>query len=127
MAGENDLNTLLRAMKPTLNEGEYVFCAVTDPNSIDLSNLVGWFKEQEGCTIIVHKAVADQIQLPYDFVASWITLTVHSSLQAIGFTAAFSKALADHGISCNVIAGYYHDHIFVATKDAEKAMEVLSK
>jgi uncharacterized protein len=58
-------------------------------------------------------------------VAAWITLTVHSALEAVGLTAAFSKALADVNISCNVVAGYYHDHIFVPQQDAEKAMAVL--
>jgi hypothetical protein len=63
--------------------------------------------------------------MPYGLVAAWITLTVHSSLEAVGLTAAFSRALSDHGISCNVIAAYYHDHIFVPFKDAATAMEVL--
>lgn len=57
---------------------------------------------------------------------SWITLSVHSSLEAIGLTAAFSNALSEHEISCNVVAAYYHDHIFIDKKDTVKAMEILS-
>ena len=67
------------------------------------------------------------MNLTYHFVAKWITLNVHSSLEAVGLTAAFSNALAEAGISCNVVAAYYHDHIFVAKADADKAMEVLRK
>jgi hypothetical protein len=65
--------------------------------------------------------------LEYSFTASWITLTVHSSLTAVGLTASFSKALSDENISCNVVAAYFHDHIFVDAKDASRAMEVLER
>ena len=71
--------------------------------------------------------MADRMQLEYSFVAKWITLTVHSSLEAVGLTAAFSKALAEENISCNVVAGYFHDHIFINKKDAQKALIVLNK
>jgi uncharacterized protein len=75
--------------------------------------------------VIVKKETADALSLQYSFVAAWITLTVHSSLADTGLTAAFSKALADHSISCNVVAAYYHDHIFVPAKDAQRAIAVL--
>jgi hypothetical protein len=65
------------------------------------------------------------MNLAYSFVSAWITLTVHSSLESVGLTAAFSTALANKGISCNVVAAYYHDHIFVNLKDAPGAMQVL--
>jgi hypothetical protein len=63
--------------------------------------------------------------LAYTQIFAWITLTVHSSLEAVGLTAAFSRALTEAGISCNVVAAYYHDHIFVPTRDAGQAMQVL--
>lgn len=127
MSGEKNLNTLLKSMKPKLNVGEFVFCKTENLEQINLSQIIMTFKEEEGTTIIMEKAIADQLKLNYTFVASWITLTVHSSLEAVGLTAAFSKALADNGISCNVVAAYYHDHIFVATKDTEKSMEILNE
>ena len=70
--------------------------------------------------------MANQLNLNYSFIASWISLTIHSSLEAVGLTAAFSKALADNGISCNVVAAFYHDHIFVDQKDAKKVMMILN-
>jgi len=112
-------------MQPCLNEGEYVFCTVADLNSIPTDQIISFFKETECFTIILARSVADQWQLDYSFVAAWITLTVHSALDAVGLTAAFSSALSSAGISCNVVAAYYHDHIFVDQRDAERAMEVL--
>ncbi len=127
MRGELDLDKLLRAMKPRLNVGEYVFCTTKDLSQINLASLLMIFKEEEGTTLILKREVADKLDMNYTFIASWITLTVHSALEAVGLTAAFSKALADENISCNVVAGYYHDHIFVDRSDAEKAMVVLHK
>ena len=127
MRGEKDLNKLLKMMKPKHNAGDYVFCNVDDINSIGIDKIILVFKEQEGTTIIIKKELADTLKFKYSFVASWITLTVHSSLGAVGLTAAFSKALSEKGISCNVVAAFYHDHIFVDKKDTEKAMEILNK
>jgi hypothetical protein len=44
----------------------------------------------------------------------------------VGLTAAFSRALGEADISCNVIAAAYHDHIFVPVDDAPRAMDALS-
>ncbi len=126
MTGEKDIPRLLKMMKPELHAGDFVFCTVPDMAAVHGNDALLIFKEQEGITLILKRSVADELQLNYSFVASWITLTVHSSLAAVGFTAAFSKALTDQGIGCNVIAAFYHDHIFVATKDAEKAMLILN-
>ena len=125
MPGETNLQKLLQTIQPKHNPGEFVFCTVQDINTINLNHVILLFKEAEGHTIIIKKESADALQLNYSFVASWITLTVHSSLEAVGLTAAFSTALAQNGISCNVVAAFYHDHIFVDSKDVEKAMEVL--
>ena len=64
--------------------------------------------------------------MTYPFVAAWITLTINSSLESVGLTSSFSNALARQGISCNVIAGYYHDHIFVKFDDRNTAMRILN-
>ena len=125
--GEKNLETLLKSMKPELNLGEYVFCTVAHLKDFEISEIVSFFKEKEGITIIIPRKVADNWGLEYSFVAAWITLSVHSALDAVGLTAAFSQALAAENISCNVVAGYFHDHIFVAKSDAEKAMEILNR
>ncbi|WP_424003973.1 ACT domain-containing protein [Maribacter sp. IgM3_T14_3] len=127
MAGETNLTILLKSLKPSLNEGTYVFLTLQDISQISRDDILFEFKETEGVTIILKKEKADELKFDYEFVASWITLTVHSALDAVGLTAAVSTALTKYNISCNVVAAYYHDHIFVATKDTEKAMEVLGE
>ncbi|OYT79031.1 ACT domain-containing protein [Pseudomonas sp. PGPPP2] len=125
MAGETALATLLRSMSPHLNDGDYVFCTLPDHNIPAGCEVIGSFREQEGLTLILERQQAEHAGLAFDYVAAWITLNVHSALEAIGLTAAFASALGKAGISCNVIAGYYHDHLFVGRADAERAMHVL--
>jgi hypothetical protein len=126
MSGEVNLEVLLNNMRPVLNTGDYVFCNVSSFDKIDLKQIIGSFKEEEGITLIISKAYADRLGLNYSNIMSWITLQIHSSLEAVGLTAVFSSILSKNNISCNVIAGYYHDHIFVLKEDAKKAVEVLN-
>lgn len=125
MSGIKELSHLLLEMRPKLNEGRYVFTKVNASFQIHFTDILASFKEEENTTLVLKKEKSDTLQLPYEGVFSWITLTVHSSLEAVGLTAAVSKTLTEHQISCNVIAAYYHDHIFVAENDAIKAMELL--
>ena len=125
MNGEINLQKLIREMKPRLNDGEFVYCAIaTQADAVDLNPLC-MFLEQESVTVILPKNIADKAGLTYPSICAWITLTIHSSLEAVGLTAAVSTALADANISCNMVAAFYHDHIFVPVKDAERAMDVL--
>jgi len=129
VTGERDLEKLLTSMSPELMDGEYVYCTFQDAQYGDYSDLepVVTIKEAEGLTLIVPKNKADDKCLSYESVFKGITLSVHSSLDAVGLTAAFSSKLAEHGISANVIAGYYHDHIFVRKELADKAVEALNE
>jgi hypothetical protein len=126
MTGEKDLDKLLKTIKPEQQPGDYVFCTVEDLSIVPPAEAILMFRENEGITVIVRKELADKLGLNYSFVAGWITLTVHSSLEAVGLTAAFSKALSEKGISCNVVAAFYHDHLFVRQQDAAAAMELLN-
>ncbi|SHH42043.1 ACT domain-containing protein [Flavobacterium defluvii] len=126
MSGEKDLEKLLKTMKPEQKSGDFVFCKVDKLENFDLEKIEMFFREEEGITLIVREETAQKLKLDYSVVMAWITLTVHSSLEAVGLTAAFSKALSEKGISCNVVAAFYHDHIFVNKNDAEKAMKILN-
>lgn len=126
MEGEVNLKNILENLNPSLNEGRYVYCTVDNIDKIPFSKILFLFKETESITVVVKKEDAEALSLPFSYVASWITLEVHSSLSAVGLTAKFSQALSDAGISCNVVAAYFHDHIFVDEKDTAKAIEVLN-
>jgi limonene-1,2-epoxide hydrolase len=125
MSGETDLALLIRQMKPVQKEGEYVFCLYESMGEAIKLEPAGLFQEQEGITVILPKSKAYEAGLSYTPPLAWITLNVHSSLEAVGLTAAVSAALTGANISCNVVAGLHHDHLFIPVKDAERAMEVL--
>ena len=126
MAAETKLSTLLASMSPELSPREYVFC--TRPGVYgDFAELspLATFAEAEGLTLVLEKKEAIAHELPFDSVFRLITLRVHSSLDAVGLTAAVATKLTEAGISANVIAAYYHDHIFVQAEKAELAMASL--
>jgi hypothetical protein len=122
-----DLAELLKHASPELQPGTYVFVSVAKPATIPIEEIVMSFRESEGLTLVLPKQVALVHGLEFGYEASWITMKVTSALDAVGFTAAFATALAQHSISCNVVAGYHHDHLFVAATDGERAVEILSK
>lgn len=129
MTGETDIEKLLASMSPVLIHGEYVFCSFPDAQYGERSELKPFAScvEHEGLTLIIPRSRADTNQLSYDSVFRGITLRIHSSLDAVGLTAAVSVKLTEYGISANVIAGYFHDHIFVQSEYAEKAMAALGE
>ena len=127
MTGETNLSRLLASLSPRLNPGRFVFCSVPQPTVVQVAAALGSFREAEGTPLILAREEAERLGLTYDYLAAWITLVVHSSLAAVGLTAAFARALAGEGISCNVIAGFHHDHLFVAEADAERALARLQR
>ena len=127
MAGKTDLSEILDTLTPLLVPGQYVFCSVPGKYG-DYTELspVATFIEKEGLTLVIPQARADQAGLGYESVFRMITLSVHSSLDAVGLTAAVASRLTEHGISANVIAAFYHDHIFVQSDKADQALAVLT-
>ena len=113
MSGITDLKTLLREMHPDLSDAEYVFCTIESISFSAINELdpICTFKEDEGISLVLEKHRAIAADLKFSEVFKQITLRVHSSLEAVGLTAAVSTVLTENGISANVIAAYYHDHI----------------
>jgi hypothetical protein len=127
-AGESDLLYLLRDMRPVLSPERWAFCHLPPdtPPPASLGAIVT-VREAEGWTAVIPAAVANAAGLAHAGAYRQITLTVHSSLAAVGLTAAVSRALADAGIACNMVAGYYHDHAFVPEANAEAALAALGR
>jgi len=123
----SDLAQLLASMQPELNEGAYVFSSVQADTDVSRLVPVATFREREGLTVIVDESTALREGLPVLFRAAWITLTVHSDLQAVGLTAAVAEALTKASISCNVVAAAFHDHIFVPVERAADALVQLHR
>ena len=122
MYGERNLDTLLKTMQPLLTDGKWVFR--TSANGFDAATLetaILMFREPEGVTIISPATPSDEA-LP-----TWtmITLSIHSDLEAVGFLAAITTALAAMDIPVKAVSAYYHDHIFVPYERRGDAMECL--
>lgn len=121
----NDLEQLIHSMEPVLNPGVFAFVSVQNAEELGSVNVIASIQEPEGYSAVIAENDAIVLGLPILFRAAWITLTVNSDLQAVGLTAAFAGALGKAGISCNVVAGAFHDHIFVPVDQANSAMITL--
>jgi uncharacterized protein len=126
MSGETNLGVLLKSMKPVLREGEFVFIT-TRRSLLEVAPLepLGLFHEEEGLTLILPREKAEAAGLPYTAVFRMLTLSVHSSLEAVGFLAAITNRLAAGGISVNPVSAYFHDHLFVPSARAEESLALL--
>jgi hypothetical protein len=124
VSGEHDLDILISSMEPIRRDGRFVLVSVSSVRAMSLPSLAT-VHEHEAVTAVLRQEDADSRHLRYDVVCGWITLHVHSAIDAVGLTAAFSTALADAGIGSNVLAGYYHDHLLVPIDDVDRALQVL--
>lgn len=127
MAGETNLDELIRSMSARLVDGLYVFVTVDSgrvPNGVSPRMV---FEEAEGTTLIMLKAEAEEHALPYEFPCRMITLNIHSSLEAVGFMARISSELAKHEMGVNPVSGFFHDHLFVPDGREEDALAVLKE
>ena len=127
-SGELDLAKLLATLEPKLRPGEFVFVTLPDEAAAAAhrADALGSFVEAEGLTLIVpaaHEGLPEGT--PKSGAQRMITLECHSSLEAVGLTYRVSQRLASLEISCNVVAAYFHDHIFVSVDKAEQAVEAL--
>jgi len=117
----------LKDFDPILLDGEYVFCTFLSSHYGDYATLypLASFNEKEGLTLVIQKETAILNNLKYEGIFKCISLNLISSLSSVGLTARISKLLAKNGISANMYAGFYHDHIFVPLDKAKDAFKLL--
>lgn len=125
MSGETDLAKMLRELSVVVRSDQYCLVSLPDPPDRLRQEAAATIEEPEGTTLVLTTDVADHEGLPYDFEAAWLTLEVHSSLHAVGLTAAVAERLGRVDLPCNVLAGYFHDHLLVPATRVDEAVTVL--
>lgn len=123
MPGETDLASLLASLDVERRPGCFTFVTGEWPTLRAAAQAT--IREEEGETLVVSVDDALGAGAPVEFEAAWLTLTVWSSLAAVGLTAAVSRVLADADIACNALAGYHHDHLLVPIDQADEAIRIL--
>ena len=125
MTAERNLARLLADLRPQAQPGTYVFAMAPSAAPGLVDDAVVTVREPEGLTLVLPREDAERHGLSFAFEAAWVTLTVHSALDAVGLTVVVATAMAERGISCNVVAGYHHDHLFVPAELLDDALDAL--
>lgn len=126
MSGERDLGRILATLEVRQREGIFVFVTVPPGEPLPDISIAGMVSEVEGTTLVVSRDAAEAAGMAWEFEAGWLTLTAHTSLEAVGVTASLSTALAVRGIPCNVMAGFHHDHVLVPLDRVEEAIDAVT-
>lgn len=124
MAGERDLATILGSLQVRRRADPVAVISVDEPVELG-DGVLALIAEEEGTTAVVTVREAERRNWPVDFTAAWLTIDVHTALEGVGLTAALSTALAAAGIPCNVLAGWFHDHLLVPLEQADEATAVI--
>jgi hypothetical protein len=123
----SDTAAMIAGMAPVLQRGTFHFCTAKDRGRVAraMPHALATFHESEGVSLILPGPEARDLGFPTTAPMACITLTVQSSLEGVGLTAAVATTLAEAGIPCNMVAAYHHDHAFVPLARAEEALERL--
>lgn len=125
VSGETDLERMLAELRVTIRDDVYCMVSLASPDDELRASAAAMISEEEAVTLVITTREAESRALPYDFAAAWLTLEVHSSLHAVGLTAAIARMLTDEGIPCNVLAGFYHDHLLVPADQGRRVKTIL--
>lgn len=123
----NTASGMIGGMTPVLQPGEFVFVTTQDVSLAGTlaTEALASFREAEGMSLVITAERAAAAGLNADQPMRCITLNVYSALDGVGLTAAVATALAAGDIPCNMIAAFHHDHAFVPSHLADKALAAL--
>jgi len=124
--GETDLDKMLASLRVERRPGVFTYVAVAVPTPGLLAAAHAMVTEGETTTLVLPQEAAKRAGFTVDLEMAWLSLTVQSSLEAVGLTAAFAATLGEVGIPCNVLAGFHHDHILVPADRADDAIDALT-
>jgi len=125
MTGETHLPNILATLDVDARPGTYVVLTRRTPDAAADAVAEARISEPLGTTYVVPEAFARAQGEPPGFVAAWLTLRVHTALNAVGVTAAVAGVLAERGIACNVLAGHFHDHLLVPAARRDDAVAAI--
>lgn len=125
MSGVTDLQQALKSLKVICDSVEYGFASIEDEARISRDDVLATFHENGRLAIIAPKEYLDNEGIGYEGPFAKLTIDIHTSLDLVGLTAVLATKLAEHDISANVVAAFYHDHVFVQYKLRQKAIELL--
>ncbi|HET9098453.1 MAG TPA: ACT domain-containing protein [Candidatus Saccharimonadales bacterium] len=125
MPGLTDLRKTLQSLKVTCDDMQYGFASIVDESLIERDKVLATFHENGRLAIIAPKDYLDSLGIENEGPYAKLTIDVHTSLELVGLTAVMATKLAEHGVSANVVAAFYHDHVFVQYELRRKAIELL--
>jgi uncharacterized protein len=126
MPGQTNLQAVLDSLQVSCDDIEYGFATVGSSENLSLNEVLGTFQESEGLTIFASKKYFEARSLPFEGPLAKLTIEVQTSLELVGLTAVLATKLTEHNISANVVAAYYHDHIFVSFDQRQRAIEAIN-
>src|SRR5262249_30797034 len=124
MSDGRDLKAVLATLDVAREPGVFVVAKLADGDDAPAGARAA-LREHEGLTVVLPREDAVAAGLPFVFEAAWLTLTVDTSWELVGLTAAVAARLAEAGIPANVLAGYHHDHVLVPVDRADDAIAAL--
>jgi hypothetical protein len=126
MTDQANLSEVFKALTVSCDDITYGFVSVENTQFKFEEGMIGTFQEKEGVTIVATNEYLAKNGLQPEALFAKLTVEIETSLQMVGLTALLATKLAENNISANVIAGYFHDYIFVQYDMRQKALEVLN-